>query len=73
MAISIRLDERDEKLFRNYAESNNMSISELVRNAVLEKIEDEYDLALYYEALAEYEKNPVSYSLDEVRQRLGLD
>lgn len=73
MAISIRLDERDEKLFRNYAESNNMSISELVRNAVLEKIEDEYDLALYYEALAEYEKNPVSYSHEEVCRMLEID
>ena len=29
---------------------NNISLSDLVRNAVLEKIEDEYDLKSYYEA-----------------------
>lgn len=38
-----------------------MSVSELVRQAVLEKIEEEYDLAMYYEAKAEHERNPVTH------------
>lgn len=66
MAISIRLDENDEKLFKAYARSNNISVSSLVRSAVLEKIEDEYDLAMYREAIAEHEKSPITYSHDEV-------
>ena len=52
---------------------NNISLSELVRNAVIEKIEDEYDLKAYYEAIEEYNKNPKTYTLDEVEKELGFD
>ena len=38
MAISIRLKEQDEKLFKSYAKTNNMSLSELFRSAVLKKL-----------------------------------
>ena len=41
--------------------------------AILEKIEDEYDLKAYYEAMEEYKKNPTTYTLDEVEKELGLD
>ena len=44
MTISVRLNEKDTKLVRAYAKMNNISLSDLVRNAILEKIEDEYDL-----------------------------
>ena len=46
MAISIRLKDQDEKLFKSYAKTNNISLSELFRSAVFERIEDEYDLAI---------------------------
>lgn len=39
----------------------------------MEKIEDEYDLAVYLEALSEYNKNPVSYSHDEVCRMLEIE
>ena len=73
MSISVRLTEQDEQLFRSYAKTNNISLSELFRNAVFEKIEDEYDLAVYRESLEEYEKNPVSYSHAEVCRMLGIE
>jgi RHH-type rel operon transcriptional repressor/antitoxin RelB len=73
MAISIRLKEQDEKLFKSYAKTNNMSLSELFRSAVFEKIEDEYDLAIYREALEEYNNNPISYSHKEVCKILGIE
>ena len=44
MTISVRLSEKDTELIKTYAEMNNISLSDLIRNAVLEKIEDEYDL-----------------------------
>ena len=49
-----------------------ITVSELIRKSVLERIEDEFDLKLYNEAIEEYKKNPVSYSLDEVEKELGL-
>lgn len=72
MAISVRLNEEDTELFKSYAEMNNLSLSDMIRKAVLEKIEDEYDLKCYAEAIQEYRNNPVTYSLEEVEKELGL-
>ena len=73
MTISVRLSDKDTEIIKAYADMNNMSLSELVRKAILEKIEDEYDLKAYYEAMEEYKKNPTTYTLDEVEKELGLD
>lgn len=72
MTISLRLNEKDGKLIKSYAELNGMTISELVRQAVLEHIEDEYDLQAYEKALAAYHADPVTYSQEEVERELGL-
>ena len=49
-----------------------MTVSELVRQSVIERIEDEYDLKAYEKAMEEYKSNPKTYSLDEVERELGL-
>jgi predicted DNA-binding protein len=72
MTISVRLNDKDTELIKAYAEMNNISLSELVRNAILEKIEDEYDLECYEKAVAEYKKNPKTYTVEEVKKELGL-
>lgn len=72
MTISLRLSEEDTALIKKYAELNRMSVSELIRQSVIERIEDEYDLKAYEKAMAEHKKNPVTYSLDEVERELGL-
>lgn len=72
MTISLRLNDADTMLFKKYAELNGITISELVRQSVIERIEDEYDLKAYEKAMAEYKANPITYSLDEVERELGL-
>ena len=72
MTISVRLNEDDTRLMKLYAEMNNISLSDLIRNAVIEKIEDEYDLECYEKAIKEHEKNPKTFTLDEVKKELGL-
>lgn len=72
MAISLRLSDSDAVLFKKYAEMNGITVSELVRQSVLERINDEYDLQAFERAMAEYKANPVTYSLDEVAKELGL-
>ena len=72
MAISLRLNERDSNLFKRYADMNGITVSELVRQSVLARIEDEYDLKAYDKALADFHADPVTYSLDEVERELGL-
>jgi len=72
MTISIRLNEEDAKLIKSYAKLNKTTISEFVRNAIMEKIEDEYDLECYYKAKKEFDENPKTYTLEEVKKELGL-
>ena len=72
MTISVRLSDKDTELIKAYAEMNNISLSDLVRNAVMEKIEDEYDLECYKKAMKEYKKNSKTYTMDEVKEELGL-
>ena len=72
MAISLRLSDEDTVLIKNYAALHNISLSDLFRQAVMEKIEDEYDLAAYNKAMEEYKKESETYTLDEVEKELGL-
>lgn len=72
MTISLRLSPEEAALFKQYAEMAGVSISDLVRQSVLARIEDEYDLGAYEKAMAEYRKNPATYSLDEMEKELGL-
>ena len=72
MSVSLRLSEEETVLIKNYALLHNISVSELFRQAVMEKIEDEYDLKAYEKAMSSYLANPVTYSLDEVENELGL-
>ncbi|WP_404407040.1 type II toxin-antitoxin system RelB family antitoxin [Jeotgalibacillus malaysiensis] len=71
--ISLRLDDEDEKLIKEYAQANNISLSALFRDAVLEKIEDEVDLALYKKAMAEHKQAPDTVSFDEMMEELNSD
>jgi len=72
LTISVRLNDDDTRLMKIYAEMNNMSLSDLIRTAVIEKIEDEYDLDCYEKSIKEYEENPKTFTLDEVKKELGL-
>ena len=73
MTISVRLNEEDTKLIKAYAEMNNTTLSDLIRNAIIEKIEDEYDLKCYEKAIEESKKNPVTYTHEQVAQLLELE
>ena len=73
MAFSIRVNEKESELIKNYAEINGKSVSEVLREAILEKIEDEFDIFIYDEALKVYEENPKSYSLEEAKKLLDFE
>jgi len=67
--ISVRLNEQEEELFKTYAEFMDDT---LFKKALLEKIEDEFDLKVGQKALAEYKQDPVTYSVAEMRAKYGL-
>ena len=72
MSMTVRLSEQDAELIRDYAKLQGITVSEFLRRAALEKIEDTLDLAAYEQALSDYEANPVTYSQDEVERMLHL-
>ena len=72
MVVSIRMTDEEKRLADAYAQLNGVSLSEAIKRAYFEKIEEEYDVSLADAALKEYEKNPKTYSLKELMEELGL-
>ena len=72
MVISIRMTEEERQLADAYAKMKGMSLSEAIKRAYFEKIEDEIDMALADEALRKYEEDGIAYTMDEVKKMLGL-
>ena len=66
----MRLDETDAAIVRKYAEFEGKTISDFVRDAVFEKIEDQQDLTTLREAIAA--DNGVRHSHEQVLSELGL-
>ena len=72
MVISIRMTEEEKQLADAYAKLNGVSLSEAIKRAFFEEIEEEYDIALADSALREYEKDHKTYTHEEVKKILGL-
>jgi predicted DNA-binding protein len=72
MGISIRVNEEESEIIRNYAKLNGKTVSEVMREAILEKIEDEFDIFLYDKALKEHKQNPKTYTLKEAKAFLDI-
>ena len=74
--ISLRINDEDGKLIHDYVKVNNLNLSEFVRNAVLEKIEDEMEISEEFakellKAKEEAKKGKL-YTLEEARKELGI-
>ncbi|KZX37301.1 hypothetical protein J7554_09455 [Wohlfahrtiimonas chitiniclastica] len=70
--VSIRLNDHEANLFKEYAEFHGASLSSLFKASLLEKMEDELDIKLLEEAIIYNKKHPETYTHDEVRKVLGL-
>lgn len=69
--ISLRLNDKDDMLIRKYVELHNLELSSFIRRAVMEKIEDEYDLTLFNKVWDE-EQNQGHICHDELKREIGL-
>ena len=70
MAFSIRLNPEERLLAESYAKLHSLSLGEAFKKALFREIEEEYDIALANEAVAEYKANPVTYSHEDVWKEL---
>ncbi len=73
MSFSIRLSEEEKKLASSYANMHSISLGEAFKQALFEKIEDEYDVKIADEAYEEYLKDgkksrPIQELWDELER-----
>lgn len=67
--MTIRLESEEKSLISDYAAAFGTSVSEFMRSAALERIEDELDLRIWEEAKAEFETDPVTVSAAEIARK----
>jgi hypothetical protein len=65
--ISLVLNEQDDALIRKYAKLNNMDVSDFIRRAVIERIEEEHDLTLFNQVWG-HEKNQERISHEDLKK-----
>ncbi len=73
MAFSIRLTEQEKMLADSYAKMHSLSLGEAFKQALFEKIEDEYDVVVADEAYNAYiADGKKSRPFSELKKELGL-
>lgn len=64
LIVTVQIDDAETEIIKKYATENQLTLSELFRLAVIEKIEDEEEATrLYEQAMEDYKKNPTTYKL----------
>lgn len=47
--LSIRMTDKELSMLKDYAKVNRSSVSEIVRDTIMERIEDEFDMKVFTE------------------------
>lgn len=73
MAFSIRLTEQEKNIAASYARLHSMTLGEAFKQALFEKIEEEYDRTVFEEAYGEYlSSGEKSAPIEELWQELDV-
>lgn len=67
--LTLRLAAEEKRLLADYARTFGMSVSEFVRTAALERIEEELDLVAWDEAKREHDADPQTLSAREIADK----
>ena len=73
MTITVRMGDEETRLIKDYARLHGITVSDFMRRAALEKIEDELDIRAAEKAYAEYLADPVTISHEELMKEFGLE
>lgn len=68
--FTVRLNEQEQALFTAYASIFGKSVGDLMKSAVMELIEDNHDIHVADLAYKEYQEEPQTYTLDEVKAEI---
>lgn len=73
MSFSIRLTAEEKRLADSYARLHSLSLGEAFKQALFDRIEEEYDIAIAEEANKEYEASGrSSRPIEELWEELGI-
>lgn len=71
--VSLRLNDEENKLFKTYSKHTGKSLSELFKSALVEQIENELDYETGLKALKDFNKDPITHSIDDLIMELEND
>lgn len=60
--MTLRINQEDSELIKTFASTHDLSLSDFARQAMLEKIEDDYDLGILRQAMAEDNGSRISHT-----------
>ncbi|MDP9801055.1 uncharacterized protein (DUF1778 family) [Arcanobacterium wilhelmae] len=70
--FTMRMDDSQKKLIAEFAKARGESMAEFILSTALDRIEDEIDVRDWHEAKAEFDADPVTYSMDEIKAEFGV-
>ena len=70
---AVRFSPEEEALIESYRQLTGMTISEIIRRATIERIEDEMDVDMILRSVERYRATLKTFSFDEEMKRLGLE
>lgn len=68
--LQIHLSYDEYKILKKFSVENKVSMSKALKDTFFEKLEDEHDLKTFDKAYAEYLKNPITYTTEEILKHL---
>ena len=68
--MTLRINQEDSELIKKFAATHDLSLSDFARQAMLEKIEDDYDIVELKKAMMA--DDGTRYTMAEVKKQLGL-
>ena len=71
--VTMRVTEEEKLWMENYAQVMGINLSEAIKNAFFEKLEDEYDLKIAKEHMERKARGLVKYyTHEEAKKELGI-
>ena len=71
--VTLTFTEKAVELMKTFAAQKGITLSEYCKEAIFNQLEDDEDIRDADAAYAEYLKNPVTYSFEEIKTELGLN
>ena len=67
--MTIRLNAEDKELISDYAKTFGKTVSDFMREAAIERIEDEIDLKAWEDANREFEQDSTVITAEEIEKK----